>query len=222
MVLRRRRAAGLTFVELLIAATMLSVLFVGLGSHLRGGLTVWQRVTTISEQLQQQRVMMDRLQRDLSEAFVYSEEQAYGPPPKLSAPQFEAEHLRWFARQAATAIRPEAVRIVDYRCGMQNGVQGLWRTSWSISEAREDTFQPTPELLLQGCDALSVRYAYLPPAGAPSAQPFEWHDQWNEPKQLPQLITVSVGGSTRAVRQSCALPAGMMKPFETPPAGPTP
>lgn len=214
---RRLTRAGLTFVELVIAATMMSVLFVGLGSHLRGGITVWQRATTISEQLQQQRVALERLQRDLADAFVYSQEQAYGPPPKLPAPLFEPDQLRWFTRQQATTTRPPGVRIVDYRCETRDGVQGLWRTSWSISEARSETFLPTPELLLPGCDALSARYAYLPPAGAPPTPPFEWHDRWNEPKQLPPLIALSLEGARMAIQQWLSIPAGMMKPFETPP-----
>ena len=42
---RQRRQAAFTLVELLIAATMMSILVVGLSAHLRGGLTVWRRVT---------------------------------------------------------------------------------------------------------------------------------------------------------------------------------
>lgn len=218
----KSRQAGLTFAELLIASLMMSILFIGLGSHLRGGILVWQRATKTSEALQQQRVALERLARDLRGGFVYSQELAYGAAPKLPAPRFEADRARWFTRQSATARQPGQIRLVEYYCGVQGAVQGLWRTTWSISEARTDTFRPTPELLVAGCEALSVRYAYLPPGSvAPSLAMFEWHGQWNEPKQLPQLLEVSMqrahGGT---IRQLFSIPAGMLKPFEQAPASP--
>ncbi len=68
---RAQRENGFTFVELLIAATIMSVLFVGLGSHLRGGILVWRRATATAETVQRERVGFDRMERDLANAFAY-------------------------------------------------------------------------------------------------------------------------------------------------------
>src|SRR3989338_7112977 len=70
---------GFTLVELLIAATMMSVLFIGLGGHLRGGIEVWRQTTQRVDALQRQRVTLDRLERDLANGIVYdARDEAYG------------------------------------------------------------------------------------------------------------------------------------------------
>src|SRR3989338_7951880 len=72
-------ALGFTLVELLIAATMMSVLFIGLGGHLRGGIIVWRQTTQRVDALQRERVTFDRLERDLANGIVYdARDEAYG------------------------------------------------------------------------------------------------------------------------------------------------
>ena len=84
---------GFTLVELLIAATMMSVLFIGLGSHLRGGIAVWRQTTQRVDALQRERVALDRLERDLANSVIYDQrDTAYGveegklPPPQFAQP----------------------------------------------------------------------------------------------------------------------------------------
>ena len=201
--------SGFTFVELLIAATMMSILFVGLGAHLRGGLIVWQQSTLRGEAVQRRRSAFDRLERDLANAFVYdNREEAYGEEfGGLPAPQFGADALVVFTVERIPGGLP-AVRIVTYRCEEREGTAGLWRTSQSIGEARAK-LEPAAALLLGGCSALWLQYAQRRTAG-------EGRLEWGPPADtgplaLPRLIKVSLklSGGGRMERV-CAVPAGVL------------
>ena len=206
---------GLTFVELLIAATMMSVLFVGLSAHLRGGLTVWSRATTTVERLQRHRVAWEHLERDLVNAVIYEDrDSAYGTEEgKLPLPEFGAEALRWFTVTAPSAQRPASVRVVTYACGDVEGRQGLWRTSQSVGEARAHRI-PAPELVLPECRAFTVVYAYLPPAGAGGpVGALDWVGQWEDSlTTLPRLMKISMAlPSGEALTRTVMIPSGVLK-----------
>lgn len=203
------RPTGFTFVELLIAATMMSILFVGLGAHLRGGLIVWQQSTLRGEAVQRRRSAFDRLERDLANAFVYdNREEAYGEEfGRLPAPQFGEDALVVFTVERIPGGLP-AVRIVTYRCEEREGTAGLWRTSRSIGEARAK-LEPAAALLLEGCSALSLQYARV---GTASPDALEWRPPGDaDMPALPRLVKVSlelsVGGRMERV---CAIPAGVL------------
>ena len=202
------RACGFTLVELLVAATMMSVLFVGLGTHLRAGLTVWQRATTTGERIQRQRVGLERLERDLANAFIYDiRDASYGQTQgTLIRPQLDSETLAYFTVSAQRAATPPSVRFVTYRCGEYLGVAGLWRTSQSIGDMRARR-EAVPEQLLPECERLSVRYA-APSADA--AEPMTWREQWSQAeKSLPRLVEVTVHAPAgRTLTRLFAIPIG--------------
>ena len=212
-------AAGFTFVELLIAALMISIMFLGLATHLSGGLQVWHRVTETAESLQQQRIAMEQLQRELVSAILYDRRSAsYGEEPGLlPSLAFDHETLRWITVASTAPQQPARLRFVTYACGEHEGQSGLWRTSQSIGEAKSQ--QPaTPQRLFPGCEALSLRYAFLPPGDSTE---LEWHDQWPEPEQqLPRLMAISIRlSSGRTLQRLVMIPSGQLKPWEeTPPS----
>ena len=186
---------------------MMSILFIGLGAHLRGGLEVWRQATTRGESLQQRRVALDRIERELANAIVYDDrEEAYGTDAgTLPMPVFGSDALAWFTVER----RPEGlagVRAVSYRCDAVDGVTGLWRTSQSVAEARVD-HAPSPQLMLPGCERLSLRYALIEAGDAGRLV-------WSEAAEgsgltLPGLIelTLELTSGERLTRV-CALPAG--------------
>ena len=198
MVLNRR---GFTFVELLIAATMMSVLFVGLAAHLRGGITLWLRTTKTIESLQRQRVALDRLERDLANAFVYG----------AARPAWEAETERvsWTTVEPASREHASRVRVVSYECGPRGGVEGFWRISQSVSEARSGA-ETEPERLLDGCEALTIRYAYQP---ADPSQPLAWETAWRKAADaLPKLVEVTLTRAEGVARRTVEIPPGLLEP----------
>ena len=200
---------GFTFVELLIAAAMMSMLFVGLGAHLRGGLMVWQQVTLRGEAVQRQRALFDRLDRDLANAFIYDDRQeSYGEEfGRLPAPQFGEDALALFSIERIPG-GPPAVRLVTYRCEERDGTMGLWRTSQSLGAARAK-LEPAAELLLRGCSALWLQYAQRRDN---SEGGLEW-GPLADPGALvlPRLIRVSLElGGGESMERVCAVPVGTL------------
>jgi len=203
-----RASDGFTLVELLIAATMMSVLFIGLGSHLRGGITVWRQTTQRVDALQRQRIALDRFERDLANGIIYdSRDEAYGVEEgKLPPPQCTASSMKWYT--VSSAVKPPSVRFVTYACESLDGTIGLWRASQSVGEARTHS-EPARELLLPDCSALEVRYAYAP---ADESAPLEWRQEWLYGRELPQLIEVTVRRTkAEEVTRVIAIPHGSFK-----------
>jgi len=208
---------GFTFVELLIAATMMAILFVGLATHLRGGIMVWQRVTETSERLQRRRVAVEQLERDLSNAFLYDDRDAsYGTPPgTLPAPEFGADHLILFTIQPHTRMQ-SSVRVVRYTCEEQNGIQGLWRMSQSIREAWTSPAQPPQSPLLPDCESLTLQYAYLPSEELESVawEDLTWSPQWlrDAKRKLPRFIEMTIRlKSDREIHRVFVVPVGVLE-----------
>ena len=189
---------------------MMSVLFIGLGGHLRGGIEVWRQTTQRVDALQRQRVTFDRLERDLANGIVYdARDEAYGVEAgELPLPQWTSASLAWYT--VSPAVKPPSVRFVTYACESSDGTTGLWRRSQSVGEARAHS-EPAQELLLPDCEALSVRYAYAPPD---ESEPLEWREDWlfSTEMELPRLIEVTVHlTSGREVSRVIAIPQGSLK-----------
>lgn len=197
---------GFTFVELLLAATMLAVLTVGLAAHLRGGVLVWRRTSTGLETLQRRRVALDRLATDLANAVTFSDASPDAPLPPVIFGQAE---LRIVSVDRGYGVRPPSLRMVSYRCGDEDGVPGLWRRSETLAQARlNDTV--APQQLLPGCSTLRLRYGYAAADGT-----LEWKDDWLFPDELPQAIEAQLQlGEGRTLRRVLELPSGALKPSE--------
>ncbi|MDP3723573.1 MAG: type II secretion system protein GspJ [Candidatus Omnitrophota bacterium] len=211
---------GFTFVELIIAATIFSVLVTGLTSHLRGGGIVWRRTTETVEALQRQRAALDQVARDLGNAVIYdTNQEAYGTEaPKPPLPRFAPDGMDWFTVSLSLSRSAlPSIRFVTYRCEELDGVQGLWRTSQSVGEARARQATPVPELVLEGCRGLSLRYAYAPVVD--DGQPLEWRPQWpggsGGTLQLPRLVEVTARmESGQVLQRVAAVPAGVLTASE--------
>jgi len=210
--IRSASRGGFTFVELLIAALMISIMFLGLTTHLGGGVQVWRRVTETSESLQRQRMALERLQRELTSALLYDRRaESYGEQPGLlPSLAFEEDTLRWIMVGVTQPQQPARVRFVTYACGQHEGQWGLWRTSQSIGEARSRQ-APTPQLVLPECETLSLRYAFLPQE---ESAPLEWQTRWPDPeKALPRLIILSMHlTSGHQLQRLVMIPSGALKP----------
>ena len=194
---------GFTLVELLIAATMMSVLFVGLGAHLRGGLSVWRRTTAMTERLQRERVVWDQLARDLANAVPYQD--GRDDEFTLDGAAFGGSELQWMTAPPGAV----GVQVVRYACTTLEDGMGLWRTRQSIGAARADE-AASPELLLPGCSTLEVRYGYEETAGSGT---LVWDAAWAFEDELPQVLEISLQMENgRTLTQRLALPAGVLKP----------
>jgi len=192
---------------------MFAVLLIGVGSHLRGGLTVWSRATQTGETLQQQRLAMEQLERDLANGLIYDDRAgSYGTTiGLLPSPAFDRSTLAWYT-VSSTRRQPPSVQFVTSACGTVQNASGLWRTSQSIGAARAQQ-AATPQRLLPGCQALAIRYAYQSAAAAP----LEWYDEWTDPiKELPRLLEITVTLEGQSLTRVFAIPSGVLKAYQPP------
>ena len=129
---------------------------------------------------------------------------SYWIPPKDAVWQLQwtNDAMGWLT--VSPAGPTAAIRFVTYRCESVDGTSGLWRTSQSVGAARLRQ-PPAPELLLPGCEQLSLRYAGLP---ADPSQPLEWVTEWNGVERgLPRLVELTVRlTSGSAFSQRFAIP----------------
>jgi len=218
-----RTAKGFTLVELLIAATMIAILFVGIAAHLRGGLTVWRRATDHGEAAQRMRVALDRLERDVVHAIVYDDrKERYGADGLLPLPGFGSGELRFFTQTVTRSGYPPSLRLVTYQCSPSSATPGLWRTSQAIAEARGN-IAPTPEAMLPECAELSLRYAFQLSESSEAPSVMDWRPTWpddpNEPLRLPRLVEVTIRSAAgRLARRIIAVPVGQFGTPVLPPA----
>ncbi|MBI4341697.1 MAG: prepilin-type N-terminal cleavage/methylation domain-containing protein [Candidatus Omnitrophica bacterium] len=221
----KAQVRGLTFVELLLAVTMVAILFAGLSTHLRGGIRVWQRVTQSTEARQQLSVALERMSRDLAHAIVLdARPEAYAPTSDaaLLPVELNGEELAVYTAASRQWGEPAAIRRVSYWCGQLGEQQGLWRSSWSVAQVWAKR-GPDPELLVPECDTLSLAYAYLR-SDDPSRQsePLDWRTEWQDsPQALPRLIRMrlAIARTATAVRVAPSaletvflVPAGVLRP----------
>lgn len=197
----RLRRFGFTFIELIIAVTMFSVLFLGLGAHLRGGIMVWRRVTATGELRQQQRVSVERMRRDFANAFIYdSREDA------PTTPRFGPDAFSWTTVRVGSEYASGAMEHVRYWCGSIDGKTGLWHTRQTVGEV-EAGLEALAELLIPDCESMVMEFAYAPEI---EGEPMQWSSTWEIAGGLPGLVAVTFNGK----RNLFSVPAGTLIPSE--------
>lgn len=204
---------GFTFIELMIAGTMIAVLFVGLAAHLRGGITVWRETTRRVEQMQQEQDALERLARDLEQGVRYYTDNARYAQQGLPPPQFGADTARWYAADSLAGTR-----LFSYACTTVDGAGWLVRTQQTLDamHAPPSPGAPPMERLLPGCATLALRYAYLPASASAGALDWQavWPDNPSEPWSLPRLIEVRVTlENGRQLQRVVAIPQGLLKAY---------
>ncbi len=213
---------GMTFVELIMAAVVFSILLVGVSGHLRGSVLAWRRVTSTVERLQQSRVALDTLGQDLANAFVF--ESTTTPPFAVS--ELAADHLRCYTVHPAGtgATSGDRAQVVTYQVSAVDGIPSLVRIGQSIQSAASAPPAVT-EALVGSVAQLSLRYGTLVVLDGQPSQ-IVWGD-WPDATQLPKLVEVTVtlapspgnlSDATHQIRQIFTIPSGSLTPAESPPS----
>jgi type II secretory pathway component PulJ len=206
--------SGLTFVELLMAATMFSILMVGFSAHLQGGVVAWRRVSQATERLQRVQVTLELLERDVANAFDFDPSGSI--EPRIA---FEQHRLAFFTVRPTQAGDPttQAWFITYFLEGKQ-----LKRAQQTLSEARAETldvparYPGVQAVVLEPLSSFSIHYGYQP--SAPDQREVVWQSAWDaETNRLPRLIEVTLeieedSGSTGALRRIFVMPSGTLPP----------
>ena len=205
----------MTFVELLMASVIFSLLMAGLAAHLRGGVVAWRRTTETMEELQRVQVTMERLAQDLANATPL-----HAQPPDL----FEAGRIRFSTVRPTAAFPADApgetaipaqVRVVTYALEPVSNIPTLVRHAQTLQEALAATPAPS-ESLLSDVQRLTFRYGRLLSGETPR---LAWEEVWNDPAHLPRLVEVTLerkpGAPTpQTIQHIFAIPQGTLTPTE--------
>ena len=209
---------GFTLVELLIASTMMAIMFVGLSAHLRGGLMVWQQATTRAEAWQEHRIVLQRMERDLVNAVVYDDQAgSFGADKgQLPRPVF-AEQALAFVTRATSGPATGRLVWITYACESPDHQQGLWRTQQPLGEARAQHAASAAEPLLNSCDGVSFAYAYNASSSQDQQPRLEWKSSWPLPEsdpdwmKLPRLIMLALPMTGQRAEYVISVPQGLLK-----------
>jgi len=194
--------AGLTFVELLIAATIFAILGVGLSSHLRAAMVVWRRTNDAADQSQRVRILLRRMGQDLANATVIN------PQPHADihdVPHFGSAQLEFITVVPGRDGQPQFARVqhVVYEVVPELSAidaaahgPGLIRRAQSYAALRAgETMQSKTtqtSVMLPGVpmsEGFELRYAYR------SAEPRGWvfdRKPWSASDHVPRLVEVVI------------------------------
>lgn len=176
---------GLTFVELLVAATIFAILAMGLSAHLRGGIDVWRRVTSTMASTQSRRVIADRLRVELANGVAVSTKQMTNPS-EAAKPVFQTKTLGFVTAMSAQGSESSLRRLRYVRYNL-NGHE-LERTECSFQEAAADRCGQS-HVIAKGVKEFSLRYAYREAEGSAN---LIWRESWLDVDHLPHLVETTL------------------------------
>ena len=184
---------GLTFVELLVASLIFSLLLVGLTGHLRGGLTAWRRSVTTMDDLERVDALLNQCTQDFANAVLLDARPDAPLRPLFTA---DAVHMASIVRSRGPSGAGTDVQWITYAVGDQPQGRRLLRSAQPLQAAiagEPPAWQPLPAEMEQ----LAVRYGYL---SATSGTEVEWRPSWDDAAHLPRLVEVTLQRSTMTLR----------------------
>jgi hypothetical protein len=202
----RRARSALTFVELLLAMAIMSIIGMGLASHLRAGIGVWRRSQRDAEQAQRLRVTWWRLSRDLANAVRLE-------PPDDPAPDTElsTDHLAFYTSEPAVGASPGGLWQVTYELRSADASASPAAGDAAALELvrrarRPGAAEPTEAVLLRDLESWRIEY---PEAAEelPTLEDPAWRfvaSPWPVEQGLPRLVRLTVvpaGAGPEASRQ---------------------
>lgn len=186
-----RRQRGFTLLELLVAMTLLGLVFAVVAGGLRFGATAWERGTETLERTTELQRVHGLLSRQLAGILPYPSQPRRGGRGVL----FEGSQtrLRFVGPAPSQAVADGVYDFVLAREDADDG-SGVLVLRWRPFDA-EDGSPADPgaagtrsETLVRGISGLA--FAYLAPPGG--GEPAAWQSDWPERGDLPALIRVTV------------------------------
>jgi len=181
--MKKDNSAAFTLVELLIATAIFSVVALSLYSAFQTGILSYKRVDSAFNVFQTARILLNRLELDLKNAFVYAETDS-----KFSG---SGSTLNFFSLIDSY----EKDNICTNVCRVKYDLDGnvLKRTCFYGLQALNDNPEPKGEELSTDVKEISFYYAFA--TGNPD-NPDEWQDSWpkagdaNQKKSLPLAVKI--------------------------------
>ncbi|MBL7156751.1 MAG: prepilin-type N-terminal cleavage/methylation domain-containing protein [Candidatus Omnitrophica bacterium] len=178
------RKKAFTFIELLVALTIFSIIAASIYYTFNAGIRIWQRGNSIIEDNQRLRIFFDAVSKDMQNAAANFAREA----------DFSIEY-EWLNDSVAF---PSVINIYDnnvisrelakvaYRFDNANGkltrIQATLKDGFSESGGEEET-------LLEGLKSLAFEYCYESPVAEGE---YEWRDEWEFDDKIPRGVKIKL------------------------------
>jgi prepilin-type N-terminal cleavage/methylation domain-containing protein len=180
----RNRKAGFTYMELMIAMTIFSIMAVSVYSVLRAGIKIWSRSSAIIEKDQALRVFFNTIAADLKNGVAYDASgiNFEGRPDGLSVMTLASSGV------SAGPMSASLAKVSYYFDAKDKKVKRIVAT-------KDDGFvQMTgkAEEMLSLADGERVSFRYYSGSSV-TDQSIIWKDRWDGSAKMPPGISVKVG-----------------------------
>ena len=171
---------GFTFVEMLVALSLLTLVSASIAATLSGGLSVWQRAQTVGLHDQALQVAVAQLQRDLHQV------RRFAPLPFTG----EYDEVSFPAMVMSATTEPAADEPVLGRLGyfFDSGRRRLCRSFHDYRDVRQRHLKDVCHPLLT--DVERVRFGYY--GWDESSSAYGWMSDWSTPTP-PLAVKVELG-----------------------------
>ncbi|MDD5428426.1 MAG: prepilin-type N-terminal cleavage/methylation domain-containing protein [Candidatus Omnitrophica bacterium] len=206
---REKPPAGFTFIELIIAVTIFSIIAVSIYSTFHAGIKVWLKTSPMIEANQALRVFFNTVSLDLKNAVAY-----YGKEEVLSKPGFGQEYEGKINFEGApdrisfitvisvsgpgAGMHDELARVTYLYDKANKTVKRLVATrAEGLDEANAKAFD-----MLYGVEEKDLGFLYCyKDMISNSEYEYEWKDAWEEKNvvNIPRGVKIRAGGFTKTV-----------------------
>ncbi len=159
--MKRNFNTGFTFIELLIALTIFSIIAASIYYTLNAGIKVWQRGNILIGENQRMRIFFDAISKDIRNAISFS-----GIPSEWTEESVSFHTI--IDVSSATKPHREPVRRIYYF----DDKKGELKRARVIQKEGFDEKYVDEEVLLDNLEDVGFEYAYE------SGEEYEWKDEW--------------------------------------------
>jgi prepilin-type N-terminal cleavage/methylation domain-containing protein len=176
---------GFTLIEILIASSIFSLVILGLYSAFQTGIFAYNRIDSAFNIYQTARILFNRMESDLKNSFIYSEDD--------SKFQGTGSGLEFFSAVDSFTESTSVVAICRIKYYLE--ADSLKRSCQQGLDALQDGADIEGEELSADVKEVSLQYAY---SKGIKDKPFEWQDSWpqeNVPeskKTLPLAVKIKL------------------------------
>ena len=193
MTMPGRRPNGFTFIELVIAVTIFSIVATAVYSIFMGGVQLWRRGNAVIEVNQPMRIFFDMGSADLSNtiAFAYT----------TGGMNFIGEPRKMSFVTVATVVPPDAApraEIARVVYEFQEEKKSVTRTVATRDEGFNEGLVPPVTVLdrVAADTEHGFRYCYKPEAEGGA---YIWKETWNKPDKVPRGVRIIANGFAKTV-----------------------
>jgi type II secretion system protein J len=183
--MNRLYAQGLSFLELLLAITIFTIVAVGIYSTFGAGLSTWRKTQKAQNLYQDIRLFLDKIEQDLENAVIYSDSE------RAEYFNFEGEgnKISFFSLVPtfqAIPYHPELKRITYI---FDESTHTLQRLEQKFSDFAQGSGSQEAEQIIAQIYNLNFFYCYLDEDAIP---PYKWMNNWNSEQDIPQGVKVEL------------------------------